>query len=374
MMEATYEKGFLLEESLGNGQRAPSLGLTVYENAKLLGLSFGYSDTGKHEQGATPLQQMLGVCGSLGEPHEGLSTRVIRAKSGVRLTTGVVPAGYGDQTGQPFAILELSPGEIDANTRRELRGSACRNFFDALGVTFGTRPSEMFRTYWNPESALAAVVGTPAVQAVQNLYDGFESEEGIALVAPTGHENGNYGRKMLLLRVDAQPEEWKAMFLAFDLKMNAIARMARQTGIVRRLREAGKFWALLQPVMHENRLYFELMLPIDPNASCQGGLMSVEMLEEWIRGEGVIPSGDAIKKLGKLEGELLEFLDYAMNTGGMLSLPSFITYRDKEKKDVGLYIRPNAHGKKAGLSCRVYSSDELVALLQGGIEMRAAQA
>ena len=351
MQEAVYDKGFVYEEVLRDGSSVPMLTTRALAGQKPIGVLLGTSRNSLHEQGCRPLRESFGMSAHLRNALDVVEDPIIRNLSGIQLTTGDLPAVNG--MAEPYAVLELRPQVLRGICTKDVNGSKAREFLAMRGIVFGDMPSERFRSYWSPSEVMVAVCGADEVNALLHVFEGFLTVRGMGLAYCTGSYAHLLNRSLGLLRMDSVPLSWAQRCVSSAITKAAIDNLMLESGVLDELREAGKLWMSLKPLVIEEELMFDITVPFDGIHNCRGGLVSLTMLRQWANNEGPIISGEAMNQLSREDAEELDDAASALQDFGLLTAPARLTFMTESS--IGLYLVPSVRGRELGLKEGGYS-------------------
>lgn len=365
MFEARIDKGFVYVGMLANGESAPVVSATAIAGKMPVAIKFGYSLVSGHEQDVRPLREKMGLAGCLRSTLDSISDPVIRNFSGIRLSTGTYKLP-GHKSRVPFAVLEMRPDTIKGISTQELSGREASKFLVERAISFGESDADQLRSYWSPFEAMFGVVGQDRVDALTYLFEGFLTAQGMGIVANNGVAPCPSIPSLSLTRMEDVPLAWSQRFVAAALEQSSLNELVEETGIYAVLKEAGKSWVQLKPRLVNGGLLFELTAPFDCEHRCQGGTVSLTMLQEWANSQGPIPSGAAIHQISEPLRESLTKLEHQLIAQGLVEVPCKLTFLKTQPPEIGLYLLPTAAGQMMGLAEGAYSEAQLQSVLLHG--------
>lgn len=270
----------------------------IEDENRLVGISLGYDFCAEHEFGVQTIREGLGISGGLGV--EGrtatkqpevfrfeLYDHQVKKKRGTRKEPPVWPAAI-------LHIAAFSSPWMNNQTVEELVKLGEANFHTGPFDDWYKPERDDIRVSWDEAEVLINVRGAENVAKLTELVELFRKND-LSLAEPGG---GLFARTGLsLVAPSRMTAEEKKEVLDRDLEYERLLKAAADTGIEKRLKNAGfRYYALNPGWANEEKTEVRFFLNPLEQTKNKSGWFTTNELDEWIAGKGpVLKEGQPAK-------------------------------------------------------------------------------
>lgn len=262
------------------------------DGGKLIGISLGADYCAEHEFGINALKWMLGIDGAnkqvrlSREPEPfsmppGLPRRMITKHDCVRLY---------EKKGA--AVLLCEPAwQLDRLEEDIQKLGMAKALKDGLPMNL-PKPKAGLGCAWSDDDFGIYGAGKEQVKKIRDLYKAFQ-ENNVAIWVGGGGVFKNGG--LVLVIADRVPAEGAETLRNADIERETLTKASDATGILERLKSAGKGYYACSPRWNRDGFEKKSALPViyflNPAEQNENnfGWYTVEELDQWILGTGPIP-------------------------------------------------------------------------------------